>query len=116
MDKHIEKRPWGGFEQFCKDKPCTVKILNVNKQSALSLQYHNNRDEFWKIINGFGTIQIGEKIINVKEGEEYFIPRLVKHRAITNDSTLRILEISFGLFDETDIVRLEDKYNRTTSP
>ena len=31
---------------------------------------------------------------------------------MTTNDTLEIMEISFGEFDENDIVRLEDDYNR----
>lgn len=44
-------------------------------------------------------------------GDELVIPKTKPHRleAITD---LTILEISFGEFDELDIVRLEDDYCR----
>ena len=34
---------------FCSNTKSTVKIITVNPNSELSLQFHNNRDEFWKI-------------------------------------------------------------------
>ncbi len=112
MNKHSEKRPWGNFEQFCKNEQCTVKIINVEPNEELSLQYHNNRDEFWKIIAGRAKIIIGDKINDGKETDEFFIPKQTKHRIKTENLPIKILEISFGQFDENDIVRLEDKYNR----
>ncbi len=112
MKKYIEERPWGSFEQFCENEVCTVKIINVKPNEELSLQYHRYRDEFWKIISGRATIVVGEESHDGKEGDEFFIPRLTKHRIKTGDSPVRVLEISFGKFDEGDIVRLEDKYKR----
>lgn len=112
MNKYFEKRPWGSFEEFCKNEVCTVKMLTVNPNEELSLQYHNHRDEFWKIIAGKAKIVIGEQTINAKEEDEFFIERGIKHRIKTGDSSVKILEISFGKFNEQDIVRLEDKYNR----
>jgi len=112
MEKYFEKRPWGSFEQFCKNEVCTVKIINVEPNEELSLQYHIHRDEFWKIILGKAIIVIGEQINYGKEGDEFFIPRETKHRIKTENSPVKILEISFGNFDENDIVRLEDKYKR----
>jgi mannose-6-phosphate isomerase len=45
-------------------------------------------------------------------GEELFIPRETVHRLFTEGEEVRILEISFGEFDEEDIVRLDDVYGR----
>ena len=112
MEKYSEKRPWGSFEQFCANEKCTVKIINVNPDEELSLQYHENRDEFWKILSGSAKIIIGEKETNATEGGEFFIPKGMKHRIITGNSHAKILEISFGDFDENDIVRIEDRYKR----
>jgi mannose-1-phosphate guanylyltransferase/mannose-6-phosphate isomerase len=41
-----------------------------------------------------------------------FIPVGAKHRLIGEDKSYRVLEISFGFFDEDDIIRFEDKYGR----
>ena len=112
MEKYSEIRPWGHFEQFCKNKKCTVKILEVKPYQALSLQFHYNRDEFWKILSGKPKIIIDNKIFDGKEGDEFYIPKETKHRIKTEESIVRILEIAFGEFDENDIVRLEDVYNR----
>lgn len=112
MNTYIEKRPWGNFEKFCENKLCTVKILNVGPGKKLSLQYHNHRNEFWKIITGTAKIIIDDKTHEGKEGDEFFIPVETKHRIITDKSHARILEISYGNFDENDIVRLEDEYRR----
>ena len=112
MKKYTEKRPWGSFEQFTHNELSTVKIINVNPGQELSLQYHNHRDEFWRIIRGKANIILGEETHEAKEGDEFFIPKKTKHRIMTDNKAAQILEISFGKFDEEDIVRLEDKYNR----
>jgi hypothetical protein len=45
-------------------------------------------------------------------GEKVFIPRGTVHRLSTAGEEVRILEISFGKFDEGDIVRLDAVYGR----
>jgi mannose-6-phosphate isomerase-like protein (cupin superfamily) len=112
MKKYKEERPWGNFERFCHNEKVTVKIIQVNPNEELSLQYHHNRDEFWKVIEGVGDIVIGDETLVGSKGDEFFIPRETKHQIITSNSTISIMEISFGDFDENDIVRLSDKYNR----
>jgi mannose-6-phosphate isomerase-like protein (cupin superfamily) len=47
-----EQRPWGSFRRFTENEISTVKIITVNADQELSLQYHKNRDEFWKVLAG----------------------------------------------------------------
>ena len=113
VKKYSEERPWGKFTQFIHNEKCTVKILEVKPQQKLSLQYHNHREEFWVIIEGHPNIIIDEKTIQAKPGDEFTILQGSKHRIIGGEDYARILEIATGNFDEKDIVRLEDDYNRT---
>lgn len=112
LEKYTEKRPWGNFEQFTHNEKSTVKLINVNAHAELSLQYHKNRNEFWKVIEGTPIILIGDQKVTASEGDEFFIPRLAHHQIITESNPARILEIAFGEFDENDIIRIKDKYNR----
>jgi mannose-6-phosphate isomerase-like protein (cupin superfamily) len=83
MEKYSEERPWGNFVQFCHNETCTVKIITVKPNRALSLQYRNKRDEFWKVISGKGRIVLGEKTIDAKMGDEFFIK---KRRKASDDN------------------------------
>ena len=116
MKIYSESRPWGRFEKFHENKSCTVKLIYVNANSRLSLQYHKKRSEFWKVIKGTAMVEIDEKRIVLGEGETITIPRQAKHRVRALESECIILEISYGRFDENDIVRLEDDYQRVTMP
>ena len=108
---YIENRPWGKFEKFNENTLCTVKLIYVNANSRLSLQYHQHRREFWKIIKGSAIIEIDGKEQKVKEDESINVPLGAKHRIKAVGDCI-ILEISYGNFDEDDIVRIEDDYNR----
>jgi D-beta-D-heptose 7-phosphate kinase/D-beta-D-heptose 1-phosphate adenosyltransferase len=101
------KRPWGEYHVIGK-----TKIIEVKPNQRLSLQFHNNRDEFWKIIQGNGKVTIGKKIIECKEGDTFLIPKKAKHRIESNKEGIKFIEIATGEVDEKDIVRLEDDYNR----
>ena len=115
MKKSFQEKPWGSFEQFTHSEPTTVKILTINPSQSLSLQYHHNRDEFWKVILGHARITIGDAVHDALDGDEFFIASGQKHRAEAGSSEIKILEISFGDFNENDIVRLEDIYDRTNN-
>lgn len=107
-----EKRPWGRFERFTLNERCTVKLVYVDGDKRLSLQYHNNRSEFWKVIKGPVKVQLGSETKTLQTGETITIPKKGVHRLIGAGSEAIILEISTGEFDESDIVRLEDDYKR----
>ncbi len=107
-----EERPWGNFEKFIENSPSTVKIITVNKNKKLSLQSHNKRSEFWKVISGDGIFQIGDTHNNVSTGDEYQVLQGEKHRMEAGENGLVVLEIATGEFDENDIVRYEDDYGR----
>jgi mannose-6-phosphate isomerase-like protein (cupin superfamily) len=91
-------------------------LIYVNANSRLSLQYHKKRSEFWKVIKGTAVVEVDKKTIVLKEGETTTIPRQAKHRVLALESDCIILEIAYGRFDENDIVRLEDDYQRVTMP
>lgn len=107
-------RPWGSFIEFTKNKLSTVKILVVNPGEEFSLQSHKNREEFWYVLSGMPTITIGNEEFVAQQGEEFIVKKGEKHRISAKDTTVRVLEISSGEFNENDIVRIKDKYGRTT--
>jgi mannose-1-phosphate guanylyltransferase/mannose-1-phosphate guanylyltransferase/mannose-6-phosphate isomerase len=111
---HYEKveRPWGNFERFTQNETTTVKILTINASEEISLQTHEHRDEFGRVLKGSGIVHIGEENSNVHEGDSFFIPRHTAHRVVAGFEELAYLEIAFGDFDENDEKRIEDRYGR----
>jgi mannose-1-phosphate guanylyltransferase/mannose-6-phosphate isomerase len=81
---------------------------------VLSSQYHHKRDELWVVLDPGARVELGGVVVDPDIGEELFIPRGTVHRlsAARGDEPVRILEVSFGEFDEGDIVRLDDAYGR----
>ena len=112
MKKYKEERPWGGFEQFTLNEISTVKILTIKAGKRLSLQLHKNRKEFWRFLDGPAKITLGEKTFIAKKGDGFIIDKKTKHRIEGLDKDVHVLEISFGEFDEKDIVRIDDDFGR----
>ncbi len=108
-----EEKPWGWFREFVKNEAVTVKIIFVKKGEVFSLQTHQQRDEFWRILSGDPDITVGDKTVRAKPGDEFEVLREIEHRIEALDNDVEVLEISKGEFDENDIVRIEDKYGRT---
>ncbi|MFA5773570.1 MAG: phosphomannose isomerase type II C-terminal cupin domain [Candidatus Paceibacterota bacterium] len=112
LDIYEEKRPWGLFRRFTNNEISTVKIVTVMPNEELSLQSHKNRCEFWHVISGNGTVEIGEVKKNTVVGDEHEIKVGEKHRLSAGPDGIQVLEIAIGNFDESDIVHYEDKYGR----
>ena len=106
------ERPWGNFRQFTHNEFSTVKIITVKPNELLSLQSHNHRSEFWHIISGSGTVEIGDVKKDTKAGDEHEIKIGEKHRLGAGPTGLQVLEIAYGDFNEGDIIHYEDKYGR----
>lgn len=111
---HVDK-PWGSFDQFVLNTQCTVKILTCNPGQRLSLQRHQHRDELWVALDEGVVIDLNGQVLRPAKGEEVWLPAKCVHRLSCDAATsrpVRVLEVSFGVFDEQDIERLEDVYGR----
>lgn len=116
-------KPWGNYTVMWNDlsdsKPhFQVKRLEIHPGQAISLQSHDNRDEYWTIIRGqgkvvLGTYHTGFQEIQAHPGTQIVVPKRVLHRA-TNVGLedLVVLEAQLGKVDEKDITRYEDMYGR----
>ena len=114
-DVYREERPWGIFEAFTYNEVSTVKIITVWEGERTSLQYHHYRDEWWRVLDGHVTVVVGDVTTEAQKDDDFFVPRGTQHQLIGGESGGRVLEISFGSFDEDDIVRLDDPYKRKAS-
>jgi mannose-1-phosphate guanylyltransferase len=112
MNIKNDMRPWGSFRQFTENELTTIKIISVKAGNKLSLQYHNKRSEFWVVLEGNPILTIEEERHHAQPKQEFFIPQKTKHRIEAVENNVEILEIAFGDFDESDIVRIEDSYGR----
>lgn len=115
LEHEIFARPWGFYKTTVLNEMFQSKVIYVMPGQALSLQSHQRREEYWQIVKGSGTIQLGDSVHPVSPGSTFFIPKGCKHR-MTNtsaDETLIFTEVQLGdYFGEDDIERYEDIYNR----
>lgn len=108
-----DHRPWGKFRRFPLEGVSSIKIITVDPGGILSLQYHHGRDEFWVVLDDGIEMTAGDKVWRPSAGDEIWIPRGTKHRARgVGDRPARFMELWIGPSEESDIVRLEDAYNR----
>jgi mannose-1-phosphate guanylyltransferase/mannose-6-phosphate isomerase len=106
-------KPWGTFDRYTLNEATTVKIIRVASGSRLSLQCHKKREELWVALDEGLKVEINGDSRTLQANEEITVPRGAMHRmSNVSGQNVRILEISFGVFDEEDIERFEDDHNR----
>jgi len=109
----IEK-PWGYELIFAHTDRYVGKILHINPGEALSLQYHQIKDETLHLLQGRYELEVeedGEMVRHQMEpGDTYHIPVNTRHRMTTTGESCDILEVSTPELD--DVVRIEDRYGR----
>ncbi len=112
--EEIVKRPWGTYQTIIRGDTYQVKRIMVNPNSQLSLQSHNHRSEHWVIVEGEGTVTLGDKQIKVKKDSVVYIPVKEKHRMSNfTDKPVVFIEVQNGDYlGEDDIIRYEDIYGR----
>ena len=117
--RRVEK-PWGWELVWAETEHYVGKLLFVRAGEALSLQYHERKDESWLVREGRARLELGEvggelKALEVRAGDAFrFRPGTV-HRVTALEDTL-VLEVSTPHLD--DVVRVEDRYGRegTSAP
>lgn len=108
----IFERPWGTYEVLLDEPNYKVKRIVVNPNQRLSLQYHNHRDEYWTIVEGYGTFILDGSDYSTKVNDTWHIPCKSVHRVIGGIEGLTFIEVQTGQCDEEDIIRLQDDYGR----
>jgi len=112
-------RPWGWYGVLGEpdyDAIAAVKILHVEPGQALSLQTHARRRERWTPVTPGLRAIIGDEALELVVGRTYEIGVGVPHRLFTNSDTAgTVVETMYGTYDENDITRLSDRYQRGES-
>lgn len=107
------ERPWGHFKQYIQNAPCTVSLMTVHPGQRLSLQSHEGRAELWIVLDEGALVQVGEQERQCHQGEEIWIRADEKHRlSCPGEHPVRVLEVAFGNWQQTDIVRYADDFDR----
>ena len=111
--RRIEK-PWGYELIWAETDEYVGKVLHVRAGEALSLQYHEIKDETFFLLRGSLLLQVGlsaDQLIDYQmlEGQSFHMPTGTVHRMIA-ETDCELAEVSTPHLD--DLVRLEDRYDR----
>ncbi len=108
-------KPWGYELIFAHTDRYVGKILHVDAGHALSLQYHEKKDETLFLKDGEVELQVeenGEMVtVTLRGGDSYRISPFTKHRMVAGAAGCDIIEVSTPELD--DVIRLEDRYGRS---
>jgi mannose-6-phosphate isomerase-like protein (cupin superfamily) len=107
-------KPWGYELRWATTERYLAKVLHINRGEALSLQFHERKDEYLYLSKGAIDIELGDGDGNLtshrmKAGDTLHIAPGTRHRLTAVDDT-DIFEVSTPEAD--DVVRLEDRYGR----
>jgi len=114
--RRVEK-PWGYELIWAETDEYAGKILHVTAGEALSLQYHEVKDETLFLLKGCLLLQAGgsaNELIDYRmlEGQSFHMPTGTVHRMIA-ETDCDVLEVSTPHLE--DVVRLKDRYGRIAS-
>jgi mannose-6-phosphate isomerase-like protein (cupin superfamily) len=114
-------KPWGHESLFALvDGKYCGKAIHVTEGHALSLQYHEQKEETICVFSGRLKVEVGEHESSLEEfelepGESIHLLPGVRHRvtALVDSVMLEASTTELG-----DVVRLEDRYGRegTSAP
>ena len=117
--RRVEK-PWGWELVWAEAEQYVGKLLFVRAGQALSLQYHEVKDEAWLVREGRAVLELGRpggdlEELEIGPGDAFRYRPGTVHRVTAVEDTL-IVEVSTPHLD--DVVRMEDRYGRegTSAP
>ena len=109
-------KPWGYEIRWAITDRYLGKIIHVNRGEALSLQYHERKDEWLLVREGTVDVELGTldgklETVRMHAGDSVHVPPRTRHRVTAVEDT-DIFEVSTPEID--DVVRLEDRYGRAS--
>ena len=107
-------KPWGYELHWAKTDRYVGKILHIDAGQALSLQFHERKDETIRVLTGILDLEVGwenqtRQTLRLQAGQSFHVPPQLRHRMIAVEEC-DVLEVSTPELD--DVVRLEDRYGR----
>lgn len=119
VDTPRQPKPWGYEIAFAtRDNQYVGKLITVRAGEALSLQYHDDKDETISVLSGEAQLEHGPSVGDLRTrmmrpGHTVHLSPLVLHR-LTAITDIQLVEVSTaGPGWRQDVVRLSDRYGRT---
>jgi mannose-6-phosphate isomerase-like protein (cupin superfamily) len=114
--RRVEK-PWGYELVFAHTDRYVGKLLHIEAGQALSLQYHERKDETFFVASGEIELLVEERgalvPLRLGTGDSYRVSPPTRHRMTAGPQGCELFEVSTPELE--DVVRLEDRYGRAGS-
>ncbi|MFC1566603.1 cupin domain-containing protein [bacterium] len=106
----VVEKPWGQETWFVHNDKYLGKLISIKKDTRLSKQYHEQKQETFYSIKGRFILELNEELIEVHERQAITIMPGDVHRVIAKYCDVELIEISTP--ESEDIVRVEDDFGR----
>jgi mannose-6-phosphate isomerase-like protein (cupin superfamily) len=107
-------KPWGHELIFAVTDRYVGKVLHIEAGQALSLQYHERKDETFFVVRGEIDLTVEENgalvVHKLRVGDSYHVQPPTRHRMTAGGEGCELFEVSTP--ELADVVRLEDRYGR----
>ena len=107
-------KPWGYELIIAQTDRYVGKVLHIAPGQALSLQYHEQKDETFYVASGEIELAVEEsgEIVrrSLRRGESYRVSPPTRHRMTAGPEGCELFEVSTPEIE--DVVRVEDRYGR----
>lgn len=115
MKKVFVEKPWGSEEIWAQTENYVGKILNIQPNKKLSLQYHIKKEETIRVLDGILFLHHNNSegdltISPLSVGDVFHISPGTVHRFEARNSQVTLLEVSTIEID--DVIRIEDDFGR----
>lgn len=107
--KHRVDKPWGYELRWATTDRYLGKVLHVKRGEALSLQYHERKEESIMVASGVLDLELDGVVHRLRAGDTAHITPGTRHR-LTAVEDCDVFEVSTPHME--DVVRLEDRYGR----
>jgi mannose-6-phosphate isomerase-like protein (cupin superfamily) len=124
FDAFRQEKPWGHELVFADGSAGYVgKVITVRAGHALSLQYHDAKDETICVLSGHGVMWAGNAIDDLEPhdmhaGDTVHVAPGALHKMVAVTDVVFVEASTAGPGWRDDVVRLEDRYGRqgTSAP
>lgn len=117
----VIQKPWGTETKWAHTAHYVGKILTVNPNERLSIQFHREKVETMMVLDGTGWMNLysmdedgSPNLTSTKELSKnsiVHIPPKQIHSLVAGDNGIVVVEVSTNHLN--DLVRLKDQYGRT---
>jgi len=105
------EKPWGYEIRWAITEKYLGKILHIYRGKRLSLQKHEDKDEYVYVLRGILILEVGGVQKALRPGESHrILPDTIHRFSATTESFVELIEVSTPEID--DVIRIEDDYGR----